>query len=234
VTVPSSTPLSSPVPNAFTHTPPANWSVDNSNMPAAGLGDNDKGVFELEGWTFTTKDFWKFAGQSASRVDEFTKGDGNVALADSDEYDDLNGGDGVTKPFNSLLKSPVLNITGIAPGDLMLKFDSDWEPEDDQTAIITVDYGNGEVEVMHWTSGGALLHATNHNETVLIPLNNPAGATTAVVTFKYLMASNNWFWAVDNVAIGVGVVPEPSSLAILFGAAACGVLPLRRVRRRHA
>lgn len=230
VTRASATPRTTPVPDSFTHTPPTGWNVDNSGIPAAGLGDNDVGSFDLEGWTFTTKDFWKFAGQTAGDVDKFTKADGNVALADSDEYDDLNGGGGKTQPMDTVLSTNPLNIAGIAPGDLMLKLDSAWEVEGDQTAIITVDYGSGAQEVLHWDSSSSspMFHDTNFNETVLIPLNNPAGATTATVSFKYLHAGNNWFWAFDNLAIGAGPVPEPAS--IMLSCVAVG--GLAAVRRR--
>jgi hypothetical protein len=36
-----------------------------------------------------------------------------------------------------------------------------------------------------------------------VPLNNPAGATTMNVRFGMLTAANDWWWAVDNIAVGV-------------------------------
>jgi hypothetical protein len=62
----------------------------------------------------------------------------------------------------------------------------------------------------------------------LIPLNNPVGATSAVLTFKYLNGSNNWFWAFDNVR--VGNIPEPGTALLVWMAMAC--MSNSRARRR--
>jgi hypothetical protein len=144
----------------------------------------------------------------------FAKSTGAYAVADSDEFDDLGGGAGVTRPYSTVLETPTLNIGALGPNTLKLQFDSAWRVEGDQAASITVDYGSGEVEVLRWESNPALgtVHPDNLNETVLVDLNNPLGATTAKVRFKYLNGSNNWFWAIDNIV--VGAVPEPSCLAL--------------------
>jgi hypothetical protein len=221
-----------PRPDSFTHTPPDQWSVDNSGMPASGLGDNDLGVFEFEGWTFADRDFWLFAEQGDAA--EFTKADGSFAIADSDEYDDLNSGAGSvnTQPYNTVLESPELQIAGVNPGTLFLQFDSAWLPEGNQLALITVDYGNGEIEVLRWESVAASpdFHSDNLNETVLVDLLNPLGASTATVRFKYLNAGNNWFWAIDNVQIGT--IPEPASLGIAV-VAGLGIVAVRRRRSAY-
>lgn len=237
VTAANDDPNTTPVPNAFTHTPPTGWSVDNSGaapgagIPAAAIGDNNIGSFEWEGWSFTNHDFAIFGSQTS--LGGFTKASGNFAIADSDEFDDFGGGDGITKPYGTVLESPTLDISGMAPNTLALQFDSAWQYEDAQTAIITVDYGNGEIEVLHWTSNDADLehfHGDNTNESVFIELDNPAGATSAKVRFKYLNGNDDYFWAIDNVQIGAAAVPEPASLAL---AAAAG-LALTSLRRRRS
>lgn len=219
---------STPYPGAFTHNGPAGWSTVNSGIPAAVLGDNNVGVFEWEGWSYSNKDFWKFAGQGAAEVNQFTKGEGVIAIADSDEFADFGS---PAAPFNTLLKTPVINITGLAAGELKLQFDSAWRDEGDQKAIITVDFGGGEIEVLRWESQSAspFFHNDNLNETVLLTLPNPAGATTAQVAFKYLDASNNWFWGIDNIVVGAGIVPEPATL----GLAACMGLSMIAAGRRR-
>ena len=201
-----------PYPNAFSHTVPAGWNIDNSGIKPEAIGDNNVGVFEWEGWSVTTRTFSAFASQTS--LNSFTKGTGNIIIADSDEFDDFQGG-GFTNPMTTVLESPTLDITGMAPGSLLLQFDSSWRDESGQTALITVDYGNGEVDVLKWNSlsGDPLFHGTNLDETVLVNLNNPSGATTAKVRFEYT-GGNNWFWALDNVKIGAAAVPEPSSLAL--------------------
>jgi hypothetical protein len=228
VTAANNDPNSTPYPNAFSHTVPAGWNVDNSGIPAAAIGDNNIGVFEWEGWSVTTRAFSAFASQTS--LNNFTKGSGNIAIADSDEFDDLAGATGVTKPITTVLESPTLDITGLAAGALLLQFDSSWQAESGQTALITVDYGNGEVDVLNWNSlaGDPLFHATNLNETVLLSLANPAGATSAKVRFEYT-GGNNWFWALDNVQIGAAAVPEPTSLAIAaLSLSAMGLATRRR------
>jgi hypothetical protein len=193
----SSDPGSTPLPNAFTHTPPAGWNVDNTLMGGPPV-DDDFGTFEWEGWTFTTTDFSVFTGNSQYAA--FTKSTGNHAVADSDQYYAL----GSAAPLSTVLETPNVNITGQAANTLKLQFDSLWQTSGAQEAVITVDYGSGEVQVMRWASDNTDpdFHATNLNETVNIDLNNPAGATTAKVRIKYLEGNNDWFWAVDNIKIG--------------------------------
>ncbi|WP_145432528.1 PEP-CTERM sorting domain-containing protein [Lacipirellula limnantheis] len=228
VTAANNDPNTTPFPNAFSHTVPAGWNVDNSGIPAPAIGDNNVGVFEWEGWSVTTRAFSAFASQTS--LNSFTKGSGNIVIADSDEFDDFNGATGVTKPITTVLESPTLDITGLAAGSLLLQFDSSWRDESGQTALITVDYGNGEVEVLNWnsTAGDPLFHGTNLDETVLLSLNNPAGATSAKVRFEYT-GGNNWFWALDNVQIGTAAIPEPASLALAaLSLSAMGLATRRR------
>ncbi len=89
------------IPNAFSHTGPAGWTVDNNfNVFGLGtvddaatppgvprLGDPNYGVEEWEGWSFANKTFW-FQSDDQGRSN-FTKGVGTVAVADGDEWDDL-------------------------------------------------------------------------------------------------------------------------------------------------
>lgn len=200
----SSTPDTTAYPNAFTHTPPVGWSVDNSGFADPGMiGDNDYGVFEWEGWSFSTKEF--SAAASNSQLLNFTKSTGNYAIADSDAFGPL---DGTLGEMVTVLKTPSIDLTGIAAGALKLQFDSAWQTSGAQAAEITVNYGSGDVQVLRWESNddNGLLHATNLNETVFVNLNNPAGATSAVVSFKY-NGTDNWFWALDNLKIGTAAAP---------------------------
>ena len=224
VTAVQTAPNTSPVPNAFTHTPPAGWNVDNSGgLP--GVGNPEQGAEEWEGWSFTTPTFWTFADTQDRQ--NFTKGTGIVAVADPDEWDDL-GDPEALGTYNSLLVTPAINISSAPAGTLALAFDSSWRDEDTQTAIIEVDYGTGFVEALRWESvAGPNFHDDNANESVLLMLNNPAGATTARVRFGLVNATDDWWWAVDNIR--VGIIPEPGA-AVLSGLALLGFGLIRRRR----
>ncbi|MCC6492909.1 MAG: PEP-CTERM sorting domain-containing protein [Pirellulales bacterium] len=206
-----------PRPDSFTHTAPAGWTVDNSQTAAASLGDNNIGVFEWEGWSFTNREFSVFASQGD--LGSFSKGNGNYAIADSDEFDDLGS---PARPLITSLAMPTIDVTGAAANSLKLQFDSSWKQEDGQIAQVFVDYGSGPIELLKWDS-----RATNLDETVVLDLMNPAGATSMNIEFTY-QGGNNWFWAIDNVR--VGTVPEPSTIG-LVGLGMVGLAFARRRRR---
>jgi hypothetical protein len=226
VTTAEGTPDTLPRADSFTHDTPPGWSVDNSGLSVAVLQD-DMGVFEWEGWSFASLDFWTFAdGQGRG---DFLKCVGNCAIADSDEWKDLNGPAG---PMDTVLVTPAVDISGVPAGQLAIQFDSSWRPEGNQVALLTVDYGdgNGPQEVLRFESDGMSpnFHPDNTNETVYQRLANPAGAASAQFAFSLLNSDNNWWWAIDNVRIGT--IPEPSSM-ILMGMTGLGYV-LAAGRRR--
>jgi hypothetical protein len=201
VFVPSATPDTLPKPNAFTHTPPAGWSIDNAAL-STGFSNDDFGLFEFEGWTFTTASL-NAAASGSTQLNDFSKSTGNFAIADSDAYTTNELGEGFGGP--TILQTPPISLTGIAANALKMQFDSAWRTSGSQTAEITVQYGAGpEMTILSWhsNSGDPNFHMTNLNETVQLSLNNPAGGT-AVFRFKYT-GTDNWFWAIDNLKIGTG------------------------------
>ena len=203
-------PNTNAVPNAFTHTAPAGWSVDNSGgLP--GIGDPNQGVQEWEGWSFTKPEFWLFVKDS--NRSQFTKGTGLIAVADPDNWDALGDPEAIGT-YNTLLVPPAINITGVAPGQLRVAFDSSWRPEDTQTAILEVDYGNGWQEALRWESdeNSPNYHGDNTNESVVLSLNNPSGATSARFRWAMANATDDWWWAIDNVS--VSAVPEPGLIGL--------------------
>lgn len=180
--------------NVWTKTPPAGWTIDDSGM--AALGNPNEGVTEWIGWSFANKDWW-VAVAGDQRRGEFTRGTGTVAIADPDEWDDKGNPEGLGT-FNSFLKTPAIDITGIRAGSLELSFDSSFRPEGNQKASVTVSYnGAAAVTVLEWVA----TEDTKTNERVTVPLNNPAGATSMVVSWGMTNAVNNWFWAVDNISV---------------------------------
>jgi len=181
----------------WTKTAPEGWTIDDSGVPFKG--DPANGVDEWEGWTFASKDWWALAAENQRRA-EFTLAVGTVAVADSDEYDDKGNPAGM---YSTFMSTPAINVAGMEAGTLELIFDSSWRPEDNQTATITASYdGGAAIEVMRWESSpGSAYHDHRPNETVAVPLRNPTGAKSLVLTFGYSNAHNNWWWAIDNLLV---------------------------------
>jgi len=206
----------------WTDTPPAGWTVDESGVPGIGDPAND-GVTEWAGWAFANKDWWaQTAGDQ--RRSEFTLGQGTVAIADPDEWDDAaHPGPNSANPYDTWLSTPAVDISGVEAASLQLKFDSSWRPEFDedyhQTASITVSFdGAAPVEVLRWESDEASLKFkpdTSTNETFVVDLGNPAGAKSMVVTFGLFDAGNDWWWAIDNVEVTGNPLPGPVENLVL-------------------
>lgn len=190
--------------NAWSPTFPQNWAVDNSLMPPGVVGDDTVGVTEFEGWTVVDKNWWvnsEDQGRSG-----FINGVGAVAVADSDEHDDLGDPDSLG-PYDSTLTTPSIALGGAGANTVNLSFHSSWIPEGNQKATITARYNNGaNVEVLSWNSlaEDPLFHPEATNELVSIPLQNPAGASSVTLDFHYFDAANNWFWALDNLRVFTG------------------------------
>ena len=196
--------------NVWTDTPPTGWSIDDSGMPGLGNPAVD-GVTEWAGWAFANKDWWVQAAENQRRV-EFTLGQGTVAIADPDEWDDADhpaGYNVAADPYDTWLSTPAIDISGSQAGTVQLTFDSSWRPEYDddyhQTATVTASFDGGErIEVLRWESNSASPNYkpdNSTNETVTVNLNNPSWAKSVVLTFGLFDAGNDWFWAIDNVKV---------------------------------
>jgi hypothetical protein len=174
----------------WTGTPPPGWTVENIN--------HTDGTLEFNGWTFLDPVFWNAtAGQDR---DEFTRGQNIIAVADPDEWDD-NGNPSSSGQFNSFLRTPSISLSGQQAGSLNLHFDSSWRPFANQTGTVTVRYdGGNEIELLRLDDSVP----DDLNGEILLPLNNPPGASSAVISFGLTMAGNDWWWAIDNVEVIVG------------------------------
>ncbi len=164
-------------------TPPEGWVQNNDGVPAGG-------VDEFAGWTFLDPVSWNASAGQAR--DQFAKGRNVVAVADGDEWDDSSPG----ARMETFLTTPDIALAGIGADTVTLQFDSSWRTEP-QTGVVSVSFDGGELtQLLLYTSEtpDAL------NETVLLPINNPEGATSMAITFGY-EAGNNWWWAIDNIKV---------------------------------
>ncbi len=191
----------------WTDTAPAGWSVDESGIPGIGDPATD-GVTEWAGWAFADKAWWTQAAEDQDRS-LFELGTGTVAVADPDEWDDLDHADAAAAGwYKTFLATPAIDISGVQAGTVELKFDSSWRPEFDsnyhQTANITASFDGAEpVAVLLWESDESSANYKPYatNETVVLSLDNPEGASSLVLTFGLFDAGNDWWWAIDNVAV---------------------------------
>ncbi|QDV24972.1 Ig-like domain-containing protein [Aureliella helgolandensis] len=173
----------SPEGTDFTLTPPTGYSVDNSNMSPGG-------VPEWSGWSFARKEFWVEAAQQ--NRDDFTLGQGTIAIADADEFDDFSS---LNRQFNSLFLSSPIDLTHVAAGTVQLEFDSSFLPEGSQTGIIDVTYDGGTT----WENLKTIVTEGLINEHLTIPVTNPASGE---MQFRFgLTGLNNWWWAIDNIHV---------------------------------
>jgi len=174
----------------WTHEPPENWMIDNTNMPEVG-------TLEWRGWSFASMEFWVDAEDQLRS--QFTRADGTIAVADPDEWDDC-GNAASFGSYNSILISPVIPLTGYP---IHISFDSHYRQEAPQQVYLTVTNVLGEIieTLLHYSSntgsdnaGGDVLNQR---------LSFSVETDVEEIYFKWVMADagNNWYWAVDNVTI---------------------------------
>ncbi|WP_405061489.1 phospholipase C, phosphocholine-specific [Kribbella sp. NBC_01505] len=177
----------------WTPTPPTGWSV--VNAPAMPQGPKD-----LQGWTFMTKRMHSTGGQDR---DLFKLGLGVLAVADPDDWDDLDGASG-RGAFDSTLVSPAVTLPA-GTAKLYLVFDSHYRQEAPQKVAVTATFDTGApVELLRYSSdatGNDNAGGDVENKEIRKELAVPAGATTVTLRFRIYDARNNWYWAVDNIRL---------------------------------
>lgn len=151
-------------PNAFTHNPPELWFNQRSNVP--GVGDPSVGVAEWEGWSFANKNFWIDVSQDEGRS-QFQRGQGVIAVADPDEWNDRGDPANTIGFYNTFLETPFFDIDEFRRkgSRLQLQFDSSWRPQccddgesfdpngNNQTASFFVRYSDGSMTpIDRWES----------------------------------------------------------------------------------
>ena len=208
--------------------------TDFSTTPQFGFDfqttlDPTKGYDEWRGWSFADKDSW-LAADNQGR-DQFVLGSGTVMVADTDEYDD---GNAAERPWVGYSYSPVIDLTGVAADSVTLEFDSSFRPEgpgDSHVGTLEVTYDGGatwtellRLDEFNTSNAGANTASRNINERLVSgtttgvstdgkggvefgAVTNPAGGA---MQFRwYVTGTNDWWWAIDNMAITGDIVGVP-------------------------
>ncbi len=189
----------------WTASPPDDWTIDNSGLPAGG-------ITEWRGWSFANKEWWTAAAGDQDRS-QFVNASGTVMIADPDEWDDTANEGGVNGDwYDTFITTHTIEMSIVEPETAVLRFDSSWRDEFDssyqQSGNITVSYDGGEpIEILRWLSDpdSPDFKDDAQNETIEIPLNNPEGAQTMEITWGMFDAGNDWWWAIDNIAVDADV-----------------------------
>ena len=181
----------------FTATPPKDWNVNNASMPLGGTP-------EWAGWTFAAKSFWQTQGGQSRN--NFTRGQGTIAVGDTDEWEDYAR---PTNNFNSLFSSNPIDLDSVQPNSVLLEFDSSFRPEgttpnpNNQIGTVQVSYNDGQtwsdllVLDVNNTNGAATAANVNERRSISVP-NPDAG----LMKFRWgLTGTNDWWWAIDNIVV---------------------------------
>ena len=191
----------------WTDIPPEGWTIED---------DLCDGMPEWDGWAFADGSWWmQTAGDQERNQFINGKAEGIIAIADPDEWDDL-GSPGSRCKYNTWLSTPPINIASAAAESLVLTFDSSWRPEDTQNAHLSVSFdGGAEIVIMKMTSQGTntlyeepldnfdelIPDLQQVNETMELEIPNPKGSKTVIITWAMTDATNDWWWAIDNISL---------------------------------
>jgi hypothetical protein len=166
-----------------------------------------EGVREWQGWSFTTLEFW--TGAATQERENFTLCGGIFAVADPDEWADLND-PASSGTFHSILSSPPISVR--AGTTTYLYFHSHYRQENNQKAEVRVAFNGGADRVLlrydssaSSDNGGG--DAQNREVALTIPA--PAADSTMVIKWALFDAGNNWFWAIDDIRVTEEEPPPP-------------------------
>ena len=203
---------------------PTGWAMSYSGP----VGD----PIEFQGWRVLDVDSW-IATEGNQDRNLWSRasigGRDSVLVADADAYDD--GTEIDTGLFNTYITTPAIDLTGIVPNSAVIEFDSFWRNEVTQIGTLDVSFDGGMTYANLLTYDSSLLpDGQVIDERPNFALSNP-GSGTLQFRFGLSEASNDWWWAIDDVLITADLVPEPSiSAFFVVGLLALGFA--RRVIRR--
>ena len=204
----------------WTATAPNGWSVVKHVDDGHGLVGSGNSVQEFDGWTFFDPKSWSVTSggtwlettlayrmpSAGDNREQFVKGVGVIAVADSDEFDDKD-----SSKMNSSLLTPEIDISAASANSLVLQFDSSWR-QGTQFGKVMVRYDDGEqVTLLEYKPDTP----TAYNDTINLNLNNPKGAKKAVITWHY-KGHNSWWWAIDNIEVYYRTVAALGNYKVIY------------------
>ena len=173
-------------PAHFTHDLPEGWSQKVSGVTS--------GEARWNGWTVSDVRHWTWAAGTDERH-FFTQGHDQFAIIDSKQQR-LAERDSMDARMNT---API-DVAG--QDTVALEFDQHYrQGKDGQHAQVAVSFDGGEPEVVD-----KLTH-DRYSSHEYFELDVPEGAKTMQVTFGYLGGNDDYWWAVDNVAVRAQFTP---------------------------
>ncbi len=187
----------------FTVDLPAGWVRDNTTTPAPAPE-------APEYFGFQAMDVDSWVAEAGQARNSFAKGGvgahGTVLVADADQFDDQTG----IEPdlMNVFLSTKPMSLAGVAASTVTVRFDSSFRPYDGMTGLVDVSFNNGasfsNLLTLTTDNSGGNSSLSRANESVELPVNNPAGGSM-IVRFGLTAAGNDWWWALDNINVNTPV-----------------------------
>ena len=167
-------------PAHFTHDLPKGWSQDVDGVTS--------GEARWNGWTISDVRHWTWAAGTDERH-FFTQGHDQFAIIDSKQQRLAE-----RDSMDARMTTEPIDIAG--QSKVALEFDQHYrQGKKGQTAQVAVGFDGGEPEVVD------RLTSNRYSSHEYFELDVPEGAKTMQVTFSYLGGNDDYWWAVDNVAV---------------------------------
>ena len=160
-------------------------------------------IVEFAGFNLVRTDFWR-NGDDQGRSAAFAPGSNVIAVADSDEFTDGggSGGFGDGAEFNVFLRTPTFSIPANANvSQMTLSFLSSFRLEVDETSLVRVWVNGSQTALLSVPDNGA--NAASLVTYTWAQLGSPAAGSTMQLEFAHEGADNNWWWALDDIAVGI-------------------------------
>ena len=167
-------------PAHFTHTLPQGWVQRVTGVTS--------GEARWHGWTLSDMRHWTWAAGTDQRH-YFTQGHDQFAIIDSKQQRLAE-----RDAMDATMTTEPIDVTGQTA--VALEYDQHYrQGKQGQRAQVTVQFDGGEPEVVD------TLTQDRYSSHEYVELDVPAGAKTMQVTFSYLGGNDDYWWAVDNVAV---------------------------------